>query len=222
MRLILLGPPGCGKGTQAKLLSRRIDVEHIGTGDLLRLGIRQNTPAGARAKPFVEAGQLVPDVLVNDLIAERFARDDRPQRFVMDGYPRTLAQAASFDKVLTSYDLPLSAVVLLAVRDEEIVHRVGGRWSCPKSGCKATYQTESNPPRVPGICDDCGTPLVQRADDKPETVRNRLVVYHKDTVELIPYYRAQGLLLEVAGEGEIEEVYANIVKVIQPLAGRSC
>jgi adenylate kinase len=215
MRLILLGPPGCGKGTQAKLLSRRMSLEHIGTGDLLREAIRLDTPTGQRAKPFVEAGQLVPDDLVNDLIAERFRRPDRPSRFVMDGYPRTVAQARAFDAVLADQSMKLDAVLLLTVSDEAIVQRLTGRWSCPKSGCKATYHTESNPPRVPGICDDCGTALVQRADDKIETVRARLVIYHKDTVELIPHYRGQSILREADGEGEIERVYQRLIKALQ-------
>jgi adenylate kinase len=221
MRMILLGPPGCGKGTQAKLLSKRQRLEHIGTGDLLREGIRQNTPTGVRARAFVEAGKLVPDDIVNELIAERFRRDDRPTRFVMDGYPRTLAQAASFDQVLRQQFLDLSAVVLLQVEDEEIVKRLSGRWSCPQAGCKATYHTENNPPRVPGVCDDCGSRLVQREDDRVDTVRARLVVYHKNTVELIPHYRQQGLLHEVPGSGGIEEVYANIMKALTE-AGVAC
>jgi len=215
MRLILLGPPGCGKGTQAKLLCRRNRLEHIGTGDILREAIRQGTPSGERARPYVEAGGLVPDDLVNDVIAERFNRSDRPYRFVMDGYPRTLAQAKTFDRLLQQHNLPLLAVILLTVDDEEIVRRLSGRWSCPKPGCKATYHTENNPPKVPGICDDCGTPLVQRNDDKVETVRARLLVYHKDTAELIPYYQEQGLLRPVPGTGEIEQVYQNLIRSLQ-------
>jgi adenylate kinase len=218
MRLILLGPPGCGKGTQAKLLSRDMGLEHIGTGDLLRAAMRNRSQVGRRAQPFVEAGQLVPDGMVNDLIAERFDRSDPPERFVLDGYPRKLSQANAFEQMLRQTGLRLTAVLLLDLPDEEIVQRVGKRWSCPKAGCKATYHTESNPPKVPGICDDCGTALVQRADDKPETVRARLEVYHKDTVELIPYYRAQGLLHAVPADGTIEQVYDNIVKTLQPLA----
>src|SRR5277367_4543651 len=135
MRLILLGPPGCGKGTQAKLLSRHNRLEHIGTGDLLRDAKNRGTPLGLRAKPFIEAGKLVPDELVNDLVAERFRREDRPERFVMDGYPRTLAQAAAFDAVLRQQFLDLTAVVLLTVDDTEILHRLAGRWSCPTPGC---------------------------------------------------------------------------------------
>jgi adenylate kinase len=222
MRLILLGPPGSGKGTQADLLCRRNHLEHIGTGDILRQAIAAHSPAGERARPFVEAGKLVPDDLVNDIIAERFRRDDRPDRFVMDGYPRTLAQAASFDQVLRQQFLDLTAAVLLMVSDEDIVGRLAGRWSCPQAGCKATYHTASNPPRVAGVCDRCGTKLVQRDDDRPETVRRRLMVYHKNTEELIPHYRAQGLLREVAGDGEIEQIYENILKALKAPAGPPC
>jgi len=222
MRLILLGPPGCGKGTQAKLLSKRSHLEHIGTGDLLREAIRQQTACGKRAKPYVETGQLVPDDLVNDLIAERFRRTDRPERFVLDGYPRTLAQAASFDQVMRQEFLNLTGVLLLTVADEEIVHRLSGRWSCPKSGCKATFHTVNNPPKVAGVCDDCGTALVQRDDDREDTVRARLVVYRRDTVELIPHYRQQGLLLEVPGEGQIETVYNKMVEALKTREGSPC
>ncbi len=217
MRLILLGPPGSGKGTQAKLLTRQNRLEHIGTGDLLRAAMRQHTPVGERARPFVESGQLVPDDLINDLIAERFLQPDRPEHFVMDGYPRTVTQATAFDRVLSQHGLRLTAVLLLTVDDAEIVRRLrSGRWSCPAPGCKATYHTESYPPKVEGICDDCGTRLVQRDDDKEETVLARLVVYHRNTAELFPYYRAQGLLREVPGQGEIEQVYANLMKALKP------
>jgi adenylate kinase len=222
MRIILLGPPGCGKGTQAKLLSQRHGLEHIATGDILRAAIRNNTPFGARAKPHVEAGHLVPDDLVNDLIAERFGRAPRPERFVLDGYPRTLAQAMALDAVLRQQGLLLTSVLLMDVPDEEIVHRVSGRWSCPFPGCKATYHTENNPPRVSGICDVCGSRLVQRADDKPETVRERLKVYHRDTHRLVPFYRDQGLLKELSGLGTIDEVYGRIMVAIGPQAGLPC
>ncbi len=222
MRLILLGPPGCGKGTQAQLLSERHRLEHIGTGDLLRAAISANTADGARARPFVDDGRLVPDDLVNDIIAERFRRDDRPERFVLDGYPRTLAQAASFDQVLRQTFLDLTAVIFLSVDDEEIIRRVSGRWSCPKPSCKATYHTEHKPPKVPGFCDRCGTKLVQRTDDKAETVRARLVVYHRNILELLPHYRDQGLLHEVPGTGEIEQVYRNIMKALTPQGDAPC
>jgi adenylate kinase len=214
MRLILLGPPGSGKGTQATLLCTRNGLEHIGTGDIIRAAIKNGTPAGRQAKSLVEAGQLVPDEIVNALVAERFERDDRPQRFVMDGYPRTLNQAQTFDQILGRYNLPLTRVVLIDVPDEEIIGRVAHRWSCPKPGCKATYHDINQPPRVPGICDNDGTPLIKRDDDKAETVRRRLLVYHADTVALIPYYQKQGLLVEVPGTGGIEEVYQSIMEVL--------
>jgi adenylate kinase len=182
MRLILVGPPGSGKGTQAKLLSERQGLVHIGTGDILREAVRLKTPRGLLAEPYVVSGKLVPDDLVNELVADRFRRDDRPERFVMDGYPRTLAQAASFDQVLRQQFLDLSAVVLLAVDDEEIVQRLSGR---------------------------------QREDDKEETIRRRLALYHQNTADLIIHYRAQGLVREVDGEGEIEIIYQRIVQAIK-------
>src|SRR5713226_3477344 len=193
MRLILLGPPGSGKGTQAKLLSERLGLVHIGTGDILREAVRLGTPAGRLAEPFVKSGKLVPDDLVNELVADRFRREDRPEHFVMDGYPRTLAQAASFDQVLRQQFLDLDAVVVLLVSDEEILRRLGGRWICPKTDCKASYHVRTKPPRVPGICALCGTTLLQRDDDKPETIRRRLQVYRQNTKELIPHYERQGL-----------------------------
>jgi len=222
MRLILLGPPGSGKGTQAQLLCQRNGLEHIGTGDIIRQAIRENTPAWVLAKPFVADGLLVPDDLVNQLIAERFGRPDRPEHFVMDGYPRTVAQGIAFDQVLGQLHLGLTAVLLLTVDDEEIVRRLEGRWSCPKPGCMRTYHTESDPPRVRGVCDKCGTTLVQREDDRVETVRARLVVYHQNTVELIPHYRAQCLLRTVEGQGTIEQVYSNLMKALNQQAGPPC
>jgi adenylate kinase len=219
MRLILLGPPGSGKGTQAQLLGRNFHLEHISTGDLLRAARDEGTLLGLRAKSFMDAGQLVPDELVNDLVAERF-RGSRLERFLMDGYPRKLSQAAAFDALLREQFLDLNAVVLLTVEDEEIVRRLSGRRTCPN--CKATYHVNNKPPKVSDVCDLCGHQLIQRSDDKPETIRARLMVYHRDTVELIPHYRAQGLLREVPGEGEIAAVYDNILKVLNGKAGPSC
>jgi len=170
----------------------------------------------------MESGQLVPDELVNDLVAERFRRSDRPAKFVMDGYPRTVSQALAFDAVLKEQRLALTAVVLLAVPDEEIVSRLKGRWNCPEPSCRATYHSERNPPKVAGICDRCGTALVQRPDDNEATVRRRLAVYHQNTAALIPHYRAQGLLVEVSGSGEIEQIYANILLALNKQAGRAC
>lgn len=220
MRLILLGPPGCGKGTQAKLLSERLGLAHVGTGDILREAVRQATSLGKQAEPYVNSGRLVPDSLVNDLIYERFHRPDRPDRFIMDGYPRTRAQAASFDQVLRQQFLDLNAVILLLVDDEEIVRRLTGRRGCPR--CKATYHLTSKPPRQADRCDECGTALVQRSDDQEQTVRTRIRVYHENTADLIPHYRQQNLLREVAGMGTIEQVYLNIRASLNHQAGPSC
>jgi len=221
MRLILLGAPGSGKGTQARLLSQRLGLAHIGTGDILREAVRLNTPAGRLAKPYIASGQLVPDDLVNEMIADRFRREDRPDHFVMDGYPRTLAQAASFDQVLRQEFLGVDAVIQLRVEVDEIVGRLSGRWSCPFPNCMATYHTVHKPPRVPGICDEDGTALVQREDDLEATVRRRIVVYNQNTQALVDYYRAQGLLRQVSGTGDIEKIYANMIQVLGQ-AGASC
>ncbi len=210
--MILLGPPGSGKGTQAKLLCERRQLVHVGTGDILREAARLGTPQGKLAEPYIKAGKLAPDDLVNEVVNERFQRPDRPDQFVMDGYPRTLAQAHAFDVVLRQQHLSLDRVIFVVVGDERIVQRMTGRWSCPN--CKATYHLINNPPRRPGICDDCGNALFQRPDDKEETVRERLRQYHQNTVDLIPYYKSRGMLRDVDGEGGIEEVYARIERVL--------
>lgn len=210
MRLILVGPPGSGKGTQAKLLRDRQGLTHIATGDILREAIRLGTPAGKRAEPYMAAGKFAPDELVNDLIAERFDRADRPTKFLLDGYPRTGAQAAFLDQVLAKVQLPLSRVVVLVVEDEEIVKRISGRRICPR--CQTPYHVTSNPPRQPGICDSCAEKLVQRADDQEATVRHRLEEFHANLNGLLGPYASRGLVREVAGMGDIEVIYQGIVK----------
>jgi len=212
MRLILLGPPGSGKGTQAKLLCGRQGLAHISTGDILREARQQGTPAGKKAEAFMNAGQLVPDEVVNDIIADRFRRDDRPAKFVLDGYPRTLPQAAALDAVLRQQFLDLTAVVSLTVDDQDLVDRVAWRRVCPK--CQRPYHEKNNPPQHPGLCDDDGAKLVQRADDNEETVRKRLQVYHAQTAELVPHYRRPGLLREVPGTGDIEAIYQKILAAL--------
>jgi adenylate kinase len=210
MRLIFIGPPGSGKGTQAKLLSERLDLMHFATGDLLRDAIRNDTEAGRLASTYVDAGQLVPDHVVNEFVKEVFAIKNGPENFVMDGYPRTLGQAKWFDKFLKQERLDLDAVIFLAVADEEIIKRISARWSCPQPTCKATYNTLSKPPKQPGVCDACGSALAQREDDKAETVRKRLEVFHASYDELLEHYRKQGMLIEVPGVGSIENIYNSI------------
>jgi adenylate kinase len=209
MRLILLGPPGSGKGTQAQLLSERLSLMHVSTGDIFREAIRRETPTGKLVAPYLNSGRLVSDDLTNEVIAELFRGADRPERFVMDGYPRTLAQAHAFDVVLHQQCLDLSAAVLIVVDDEQIVERLSGRWTCPV--CKRTYHPKYNPPAKPGICDEDGTTLIQREDDREETMRKRLGDFHHYVDQLIEYYRAKGLLREVFGEGSLEAVYQRIL-----------
>jgi adenylate kinase len=212
MRLILMGPPGSGKGTQAKMLSQRLKLTHVGTGDMLREAIRLETPAGRLAKPCVGSGQLVPDDLVNQIVADYFRQEDRPEHFVLDGYPRTLPQAMSFEQVLRQQFLGIDAAVELQVSDDDIVRRMSGRWVC--SNCGTPYHAEFKPPRIPGVCDLCGGKLIQREDDKEQTVRKRLQIYHSSHDDLVGYYKSLGLLRRVPGLGDIETIYANIVKAL--------
>ena len=214
MRLIFIGPPGSGKGTQAKLLSDRQGLAHIATGDILRDAIQNDTPEGRLAKPYVAAGQLVPDDIVNEIIYSRFRAPGAPRCFVMDGYPRTLAQATAFDKVLHEYHHDLDGVIFLKVADEEIVKRLSARWTCPNPVCKATFHTIFKPPAKAGVCDQCGTALFQRADDQAETVAKRLKIFHDIYDALLDHYRKVGLLIEVPGIGDIETIYASIVKAL--------
>jgi adenylate kinase len=221
MRAILLGPPGCGKGTQAKLLSIRQGMVLISTGDVLRDAVIAGTPVGLQAKSYMQAGKLVPDEVVNGIIAERFQSEDRPSCFLMDGYPRTVAQADVFEQLLNRVGLPLTGVILMAVNDEEIIRRITGRLTCPR--CKATFHITSHPPRIAGTCDNCQYhPLEKRADDNETTVRRRLDAYHRVTSELVPHFRGRGLLHEIQGLGDIEAIYQKILSALQTQAGSPC
>lgn len=215
MRLILIGPPGSGKGTQAKLLSERFGLTHFSTGDILRDSIARGTPEGLKANTFMSQGQLVPDDLVNDIVRTHFHGSHKPSKFVMDGYPRTLVQAIAFDAVLKAAGLPLNGVVSLNVEDEEIVRRLSGRRTCSNASCKAIYHMLTQPPKLDGICDRCQSALVQRDDDRPETIRKRLEVYHKLHDDILRHYQKQGLLVEVPGRGDVESIYAQIVQALQ-------
>jgi adenylate kinase len=210
MRLILVGPPGSGKGTQAKKLCEGYGLIHIATGDMFREAIRLGTPAGQRAEPYVARGQLVPNGLVNEVVADCFRSEDRPEKFLLDGYPRTVDQAAALDAVLRQQFLNIDAVIVLLVDDEEIIRRLSGRWICPK--CQTPYHEISKKPRTPGVCDYDGTPLVQRADDREDTIRQRLKVNNENTNGVVAYYRVQGLVREVPAEGDIETIFNRIVQ----------
>lgn len=216
MRLVLVGAPGSGKGTQADLLVRQHGLAAIGTGDILRAAIRDRSPLGLQAEPILQQGRLVPDAIVNDLVAELFRRPDRPDAFVLDGYPRTYAQAIAFDALLNLQFLKLDAVVHLAVPDEEIVRRIGGRRCCGASECGVCYNLLARPPKVAGACDRCGRPLVVRDDDREETVRRRLVEYHANTDRLIEHYRSRGLLREISALDPVDTIHANLLKAVKP------
>jgi adenylate kinase len=198
-----------------------LGLVHIGTGDMLREAVRQDTQSGRLARSYVTAGQLVPDQVVNDIIAEVFGRKDRATSFVMDGYPRTMSQARAFDATLTQYQLPLDAVILLVVPDLEIIRRLSGRWNCPNPACNTTYHTSLKPSKVAGKCDLCQSTLMQREDDREDTVRMRLQIYHDRHAELLDHYRKKGLLIEVPGLGDFETIYGNIIQALQHKIGHT-
>jgi adenylate kinase len=210
MRLVLVGPPGSGKGTQAELLVNRLGLRYIGTGEILRDAIRQQTPTGRLVEPLMKAGLLVPDHVVNDVVAELFRRGDRPDSFVMDGYPRTYAQAIAFDALLAQQYLKLDAVIDLAIADEEVVRRISGRRCCTNKGCGALYHTIVKPPKRADVCDKCGSSLMTRDDDKEETIRQRLKEFHKNTDALLAHYEGRGLRRAVSALDPPETIYTNV------------
>jgi len=215
MYLVLLGPPGSGKGTQAELLHEKLKLPHVASGDLFRENLKNETELGLLAKKYMDKGQLVPDDVTIAMVRERLQQPDCAQGVILDGFPRTLAQAESLDEMLAGMGRRLNGVLYLAVPDEELVRRLSGRWIC--SQCQTPYHTLFNPPAEEGICDLCGGELYQRDDDKPETVRARLKVYHRQTAPLIDYYRRAGLLVEVDGAKDIESVNAALLEAIRKL-----
>jgi adenylate kinase len=211
MRLVLVGPPGSGKGTQAERLCDRLHLTYVGTGDILRDAIRRQTPIGRQVDPLMRQGLLVPDPVVNDVVAELFQRPDRPERFVLDGYPRTYAQAIAFDALMRQQFLALDAVVSLTIPDDEVVKRISGRRCCSNPECLTCFHLIADPPKKSDVCDRCGSKLLLRTDDKEETVRRRLVEFHRNTDALIDHYRAQGLVKDVPATDPVEVIYRNIV-----------
>jgi adenylate kinase len=199
MRVVLMGPPGVGKGTQAKSLEERTGIPHISAGDILRHAVRIGTPVGRRVRPYVEAGKLVPDDLMGDLIGERLGGDGTTG-FILDGFPRTVEQVAILDRILARRGVEVDRVCILTAPEEEIVRRLSGRRTCPS--CGAVYHLESMPPRSPGVCDRCSSALVQRPDDAEDVIRERLRVYHRQTLPVADTYRDRSLLREVDGTGD--------------------
>jgi adenylate kinase len=210
LRLVLFGPPGAGKGTQAGLLSEKYGAAHISTGDILREAVARGTEIGKRAQGYMERGELVPDSVVIE-IAKAKLGEIRDQGFLLDGFPRTVAQAEALDGALAELELPLDAVVSLVVPEDELVRRLSGRRVC--SGCGAPYHVETLPAGQTA-CPACGGQIVQRADDNPESVRNRLRVYSVQTEPLIGYYRERGLLVEIDALGQIDQVFERVVDAL--------
>lgn len=208
MKLILLGPPGAGKGTQAEILNKKLGIPTISTGNILRAAVKNGTPVGLKAKEYMDAGKLVPDEVIIGVISERLAEADCQNGFILDGVPRTIPQAEALEKAGISFD----AVVSIEISDEEIVERMAGRRVC--TACGAPYHVKNMPPRVEGVCDACGGKLEARADDKPEVVRDRLQVYHKETAPLKDFYAARNLLKTVDNQPTVAETTTAILNAL--------
>jgi adenylate kinase len=218
MRLVLLGPPGAGKGTQAKWLVERYGIPQLSTGDMLREAVARETEVGRQAKAVMERGELVSDAIINAIVEERLAQPDCARGFVLDGFPRTVAQAEALDAMLAARGQKLDAVIELRVDVEALVERIAGRFACAK--CGAGYHERFKRPKVEGVCDLCGaTEFTRRKDDNPEAVRTRLQAYEAQTAPLLPYYRARGLLRTVDGMAPIEAVTAAIARVLAEIGG---
>ena len=212
MRIIMLGAPGAGKGTQAKKIAAKYGIPHISTGDIFRANIKNGTELGKKAKTYMDQGLLVPDELVVDLVVDRVQQEDCKNGYVLDGFPRTIPQAESLDAALEKLGEKIDYAVNVEVPDENIINRMGGRRACV--GCGATYHVVYNPTKVEGVCDACGEKLILRDDDKPETVQKRLAVYHDQTQPLIDYYKKSGVLRDVDGTVDMDDVFAAIVDIL--------
>lgn len=213
MKIIMLGAPGAGKGTQAKKIAGKYNIPHISTGDIFRANIKNGTELGKKAKTYMDQGLLVPDDLVVDLVVDRVNQDDCADGYVLDGFPRTIPQAEALTEALKRLGQKMDYAIDVAVPDENIVNRMSGRRACV--GCGATYHMVYAPTKQEGICDTCGKELILRDDDKPETVQKRLNVYHEQTQPLIDYYTQEGILRTVDGTIDIDEVFQQIVKLLE-------
>ena len=212
MKIIMLGAPGAGKGTQAKMIAEKYGIPHISTGDIFRYNIKNGTELGKEAKKYMDQGLLVPDELTVKILLDRVAKDDCKNGYVLDGFPRTIPQAEVLEEALTKLGDRIDYAINVEVPDENIVKRMGGRRACVN--CGATYHIEHVPPKKEGICDNCGSELILRDDDKPEAVKNRLSVYHKQTQPLIDFYNGKGVLRTVDGTVDMKDVFNAIVAIL--------
>ncbi|MGQ9567166.1 MAG: adenylate kinase [Anaerolineae bacterium] len=216
--IVLLGAPGAGKGTQAELLQGDFGLAHISSGDLFREHLKRGTPLGQLAQSYMDRGELVPDDVTVAMVRERLQEPDCRAGAILDGFPRTVAQAEALDALLEAMGERICAVPYVKVSQDVLLERLSGRWTCRQ--CGAVYHVLYHPPKVAGVCDECGGPLYQRPDDTPETQRRRIAVYLEQTAPLIAHYQARGLLVEVDGERPIEEVHAALRKAIENSCGR--
>ncbi len=205
MRIVLVGPPGAGKGTQAAYLAEKLSIPHISTGDLFRANISQGTPLGKQAQEYMRAGQLVPDEVTIAMAKDRLEQPDAQSGFLLDGFPRNQVQAEALDAYLAERGVSLDAVLDLEVPESEVIKRIAGRRTC-RQDSSHTFHVEYKPPKVPGVCDVCGGELYQREDDSEDTVRKRLEVYHRETEPIIDYYKAKGLVVTISALGKVSEV----------------
>ncbi len=213
MRIVLLGAPGAGKGTQAKMLIDKYKIPQISTGDILRKAVADGTPLGKEAKAIMERGELVPDKIVLGLVEERLKHDDCKKGFILDGFPRNTAQAEALDQLLNNIKMPLDSALSVDVPKDDLMKRLTGRRTC--KSCQQMYNVYFSPPKKEGVCDKCGGELFQRDDDKEETIRKRLDVYDAQTAPLIDYYKKKGILKSVVGVGSIEEIFKKVCTVLE-------
>lgn len=217
MRLVLVGPPGAGKGTQAEFIASTLSVPKISTGDIFRANVSQGTPLGLEAKRYMDAGGLVPDEVTINMVRDRLAEPDAADGFLLDGFPRTVPQAVALDKLLADAGVALDLVLELVVDNDEVIRRLSGRRNC--HGCNKVWHVEFDPPTKEGACDRCGGQLYQRDDDKPETIAERLRVYDRDTSPLIDYYGAQSKLVGIDATGPVEDVTARAIDALRSYGG---
>jgi adenylate kinase len=217
MRLVLVGPPGAGKGTQAEFIAAHLAVPKISTGDIFRANVAQGTPLGVEARRYMDAGQLVPDEVTINMVADRLAEPDAGDGFLLDGFPRTVPQAIALDKMLIDLSAGIDIVLELVVEDEEVVRRLSGRRTC--RGCGKIWHVEFDAPQREGVCDRCGGDLFQRDDDRPETIAERLRVYASDTARLVDYYGARGVLVGIDATGTVEDITVRAIDALRSYGG---